>query len=520
MAVAPGANQSRTVTVWNIADAKAVLTFPIRSDTSESMRTRGPDDTPSFSPDGTRLVVCSGGNVRVFDMTTGKLAATLNNTDPVSSFQFNTDGRRFATAAGATARVWDLGKGAGDGPPSYVMRGHTGDVTSLAFPPDGSRMYTAGMDGAVKIWDISTRDQPVTIDQVGRLGFAFRAAAQRLVVIDLDVPPSNPRVSKVTVWDSAGKRVAGYPGPTPPVSNSSLLWQLALSADGARLAIVVPLGTLTKPEGAELQVLNSGTGKPLFTHKELGPGPWRDALVFSTDGTRLAWGHTLKGKVRVFDASNGTELHAIDISAGEGSGMTLSPDGHYVAAIPGPRWTARPEAVTGHIWDVLTGTERVKLEPFESGVAVNVTELVYSPDGTRLAALFQARGIGPASTGGSSASQAVIWDTASGRKLLTLRGHSNIFLHLAFSPDGHRIATAMSKQSAFPTRSVFGREIKLWDTATGNDLMTLKDADRLDVEHLEFIADGNRLYAAGRIGTGPPRQIEIRTWDATPRPGK
>jgi WD40 repeat protein len=38
-------------------------------------------------------------------------------------------------------------------------------VQSLVFGPDGDRLFTAGIDGTVRVWDVSSGQQLVTIQQ-------------------------------------------------------------------------------------------------------------------------------------------------------------------------------------------------------------------------------------------------------------------------------------------------------------------------------------------------------------------
>ena len=90
---------------------------------------------------------------------------------------------------------------------------------------------------------------------------------------------------------------------------------------------------------------------------------------------------------------------------------------------------------------------------------------------------------------------AKIWDAASGAELMTLAGHKSAVTSAAFSPDGARIVTASRDGTA-----------KIWDAATGADLMTLAGHEG-SVNSAAFSPDGARIVTASGDKTA-------KIWDA------
>src|SRR5207244_7599792 len=73
-----------------------------------------------------------------------------------------------------------------------------------------------------------------------------------------------------------------------------------------------------------------------------------------------------------------------------------------------------------------------------------------------------------------------LFRSASGRELLTLKGHSAPILTAAFSPDGQRIVTGSGDQTA-----------KVWEAASGRPLLTLK-GHSAPIGAVVFSPDGHR----------------------------
>jgi len=89
--------------------------------------------------------------VKVWDAKTGAELLTLKgHTNDVRSVCFSPDGSRIVTGSfDKTAKVWDAKTGA----ELLTLKGHTERVNSVRFSPDGSQIVTGSDDMTAKIWD-------------------------------------------------------------------------------------------------------------------------------------------------------------------------------------------------------------------------------------------------------------------------------------------------------------------------------------------------------------------------------
>jgi WD40 repeat protein len=166
------------------------------------------------------------------------------------------------------------------------------------------------------------------------------------------------------------------------------------------------------------------------------------AVAFHPAGTRIAtadWAGTLT----VWDAASGRELFAASAHDCPITEVVFSPDGRRIATAAGE--DGRGEAA---LWDAETGACQSRLH----GHVDWVLAVAFSPDGRRLATASGDRTIR-------------VWDPAGGRVLLTLRGHKDRVSSIAYSPDGRRIASAGQD-----------RVVKLWDGRTGREILSLSEA--------------------------------------------
>jgi WD40 repeat protein len=103
------------------------------------------------------------------------VALLQGHTDEVFTAAFHPDGTRLASAGRDRAIwLWDLATG------HDVARlpGHTNYVFSLAFSPDGKSLISGSGDGTVRLWDA----EPLTKRyEARRSAAALRPEAERLV---------------------------------------------------------------------------------------------------------------------------------------------------------------------------------------------------------------------------------------------------------------------------------------------------------------------------------------------------
>jgi WD40 repeat protein len=205
-------------------------------------------------------------------------------------------------------------------------------------------------------------------------------------------------------------------------------------------------------------------------------------VSFHPNGRELAsagW----EGAVRTWNTETGAQLRIFRVDQAVAITAVYSPDGSQIAA-------AFSDG-TVRIWDPSNGRETRQLPCASDGgsAATSTSMLAFRPDGRWLAACSNSLDGAPG--------EVRVFDSATGRLIFSLRGHTSKVVAVAFSPDGTRIATAG-----------FDLTVKLWETETGQEVCTLR-GHTAGVLSVAFSRDGQRIVTSGMDNM-------VKVWDATP----
>lgn len=280
------------------------------------------DDRVAFSLDGKYLAVGSD-EVSVVGMGDGKLIQKLSASLSLGGttaerfivpFVFSPDGKRLATCSGTQLRVWEVASGKD----LFPAVGHTEAVLAMRFFPDGKRLASVSADGSVVAWDAATGKE-VAREKITPSNvlphFAAAPDNKTVVISDRQV------MKRWQVGGATQERTAG----------ADKVWN-ALSPDG-RLGAVVAPPAATEPGRRKVELHDLETGKVVqtITVETVTPIP---LPRFTPDGRTLVLFTTADG-LHLHDVADGKLLHKLTraTTGGRVSALPFSPDGRLALLV-------------------------------------------------------------------------------------------------------------------------------------------------------------------------------------------
>jgi WD40 repeat protein len=442
-----------------------------------------------FSHDAKMLAAITSGQIRLWDVTTGKRARLYEGHENlVTGIAFSSDGKYLASSgADGSVRLWETGSeeevkkftamdqnfttvalspngkyvlaGSGDqriyrwslaGDETKILEGHGLPAAVLAVAPDSATLASADTAGAIRLWDLESGKEKDTVKQPDRLhGFGVGDGGKSLAL-----------------WTATGKiRHVDLLSDTERDS-------LQLPTDEGMLVEVSPDGRLAcllrGGEEESCRIWDGVKGQEL--HKLAAHPGGTSAVSFSPDSKLLVTSGA-DSTVRVWDALTGKEiLHIANIS---GTGVTFSPDGKLLAI-------QCDEDVC--LFEMATGKERCRLRAPNSGNSA----MCFSPDSKLL-------------TTNSGDEVIRLWDVVQGKLLRGLIGHQAAVLTVAFAPRGDVLASGSRDGT-----------VRLWKASSGEELRCF-EGHQGEVQHLAFADDGKFIVSAASDNC-------VLVWDAASRP--
>ncbi|MEU9366798.1 helix-turn-helix domain-containing protein [Streptomyces avermitilis] len=490
------------VRIWNLPAGELRHTF-----TGQNT-----GEVEAFSPDGRTLAVAAGGVIRMWDPVTGRKLGTL--TIPggaVRGIAFSPDGRTVAASSPAAVRVWDVATGR----TRHSFTSHP-DPQAVAFGPDGRTLAAASLGGPVRVWDVATgRTRTAHDSQIEGYTVAFSPDGRTYAVVRTDglvqlrevatgivrrtirdgpiglnevafAPDGQTlaiwgRGDTVRLWDTAfgtarATVTAGHHGRG--------VMKAALSADGRTLV------TSSNSDPA-VRVHRLSAEQPQTTLPGHA-GTYIADMAFSPDGrtvTTVRQGPPGRGSVQLWDVRTGDREATLALDTDPAPGgkqlpvavlrlgaVGFDPTGRALAARTVR--TVRKRVI--EVRDVATGRLRQSRALAAGGTAA------FSPGGTRLAIV-----------GGEGSVR--IWHLSTGVLHTVRTGHGGPVRAVAFTPDGRTLAVVDIEAG--------GEQVTLFDAATGRAQRTIKPGARSPLS-LAFSPDGHTLATAGGSNG------LVKTWDA------
>ena len=363
-------------------------------------------------------------------------------------------------------------------------------LTAGAISPDGTRFATAGVDGAVRVWDMgSALNMPLSGPGASQL-FVMNGQLSRVLDVNFagsaDAVVSSGDNGTATLWDAGG--VTTFTGPT-------WTYSLDFSPTGRWL--------VTAGYDGDVRLWDSRTARPGRVLE--GPDDGFTWAHFSPVADEVVFGRSPDSTVLRWRISDPTAEPIAQLGAGSGDITSrFDQTGQRVV------YTRENQAGTLAVRDLRTGKATVL-----GKAPKEIYDLGFSHDGKHVAVATETgellvwrldRPEAPAvklrghrshvntvdwSSDGRIATTGDdrtvrVWEPFTGRQVV-LRGHSDELMAAVFTPDGRHVISTSADGT-----------VRYWDAAGGPALAILQSGTGVPVYDVTMLEDGTIATLDGR----------------------
>ncbi len=495
------------VQIWNIKSGKPIQQLEKQTSNMTAI---------TFSPKDSKILALGSmeGTVYLWNWSINKIVKQLpGHSASVNTLAFNSNGERLASGGSdALIYLWKLSSDE-----KQQLKGHLDVVTHVEFDSNDEFLASASWDKTVRLWNIKS-DKPSKPDileghSAAVNTFAFSPDGKTLVSGSLD--------NSIRLWDVASKKeikdLSIHSNHNVVAVAFSPNGQFFASAAWDKIVRLWDVQSAQKNQRFEGQassvniVAFGSDGTLISGSDDHGITAWHDSedlssnphftsgisnftneisnlnneersinsFALSPGGQFLAFG-TKNGRIHFLERQSGQKIkHLPALSKEEVNVVAFSPDGKILAS--GSRYPTAPQFQNLsplHLWDVPSGKKLKTLK----GHTNHIFALAFSQNGQILAS-------------GSDDKTIQLWEIPSGEKIKTLKGHTHFITSVAFNAEGNMLASGS-----------WDKTVRLWDVDLGKEIKRLEGHSHY-VTAVKFSPNGRTLASSSWDKT-------IRLWDS------
>ncbi len=284
----------------------------------------------------------------------------------------------------------------------HILRGHTGNVYSVAFSPNGKMVASGSSDDTVRLWDVQTGKAIANMGrQLNVYAIGFSRDGKQVI--------AGGSSGGLWIWDVAKKKkIAPLPG------HGSTIKTLAVSPDGRKL--------VTGSYDNTAKIWDLEKRKCLRTMRTGRSNIY--AVAYGPNGKVVASGSS-DDLVRIWDVATGALVCSLKGHTSNVYSLAFCNDGKSILSADSGGHV--------HLWEILTRQKRMSYRRSSSH-----EYLAIHPDGRTWAL--------------AGSSDVILKDIIDPQEVTRLTGHSSRVRCLDFSADGRFLATGG-----------YDNTIRIWD---------------------------------------------------------